>query len=372
VDHGLTSSRCIKLLAEEVQVNSPELGAKARYRFPRIQIEDTLLGEVPPNSVRVKLKYAGICGTDVHLLESDPVTGHMNSSVPALIPASGRVLGHEGCGQVVAVGSNVSRFGIGDFVSFESIYSCKACTPCRRGKFNQCANSRLMGTQFDGVFSDLADIENSMLVNISELSHSEQLLRSATCLEPAGVAFLACQNAQLGSSDRLVILGAGPIGYFSAMVGRVLFGVQRITVVEPEQFRRMHVRSWADEVYSVEEYLDSSSEFDAAIETSGDMRMLARTVGRIGPNGRLALLARTGQPLILESLDHLITNNITIIGSRGHLGGIFETLIPFVRDGRLPLSEAVTEVVSGIGGLFDRLSKAGSLKGQQCKVLCEF
>jgi (R,R)-butanediol dehydrogenase/meso-butanediol dehydrogenase/diacetyl reductase len=359
-------------MAEEAQVNSPEPGAKARYRFPRIQIENALLGEVPANSARIKLKYAGICGTDVHLLESDPVTGQMNSSVPAQIPAGGRVLGHEGCGQVVAVGSNVSHVGVGDFVSFESIYSCKVCTQCRRGKFNQCMNSRLMGTQFDGVFSDLADVENSMLVNVSELSHSEQLLRSAACLEPAGVAFLACQNAGLSSSDRLVILGAGPIGYFSAMIGRVLFGVQRIAVVEPEQFRRTHVRGWVDEVFSIEEYLDSSDDFDAAIETSGDMRMLARTVGRIGPNGRLALLARSGQPLIFDFMDHLITNNITLVGSRGHLGGILETLIPFVRDGRLPLGEAVTEIVSGIDGLFDRLSKSGSLKGEQCKVLCGF
>jgi D-xylulose reductase len=55
------------------------------------------------------MTYAGVCGTDVHLVASHPDTGYIRCSAPAKIPQEGRVIGHEGVGQVLEVGSQVKH-----------------------------------------------------------------------------------------------------------------------------------------------------------------------------------------------------------------------------------------------------------------------
>ena len=90
---------------------------------------------------------------------------------------------------------------------------------------------------------------------------------------------------------------------------------------------------------------------------------------RVGPNGRIALLARCGAPLTLRRVDHVITNNLSIIGSRGHLGGAVGRILQLYRDARLPLHEAVTEVVQGLDGLKSALSDPAALAGKHCKLL---
>jgi D-arabinose 1-dehydrogenase-like Zn-dependent alcohol dehydrogenase len=60
-----------------------------RYRHPRLELEERTLGALDPLHVRVEMLYAGICGTDLHLVQQDPGSGYVRTSAPALIPASG-------------------------------------------------------------------------------------------------------------------------------------------------------------------------------------------------------------------------------------------------------------------------------------------
>jgi threonine dehydrogenase-like Zn-dependent dehydrogenase len=77
------------------------------------------------------------------------------------------------------------------------------------------------------------------------------------------------------------------------------------------------------------------------------MENVTRTFRRLNANGRVALLARSGQPLSLDAIDYMITNAISLIGSRGHLCGAFSKVINLYQNGRLPLEEIVTNVVAG-------------------------
>ena len=97
------------------------------YRNPTVTIERREMRELHPDEIRVEMIYAGICGTHVHLVETNSETGYIRGSAPARIPPEGRVIGHEGVGRVMAIGSHVRHVKPGALVTFESIIVCHYC-----------------------------------------------------------------------------------------------------------------------------------------------------------------------------------------------------------------------------------------------------
>ena len=102
------------------------------------------------------------------------------------------------------------------------------------------------------------------------------------------------------------------------------------------------------------------------------MENVTRTFRRLNANGRVALLARSGQPLSLDAIDYMITNAISLIGSRGHLCGAFAKIINLYQNGRLPLDEIVTSVVGGPEELCRMLESPRRIFEENCKVLVKF
>jgi threonine dehydrogenase-like Zn-dependent dehydrogenase len=343
------------------------------YKNPRISVEHRELGELLSDEVRVEMIYAGVCGTDVHLVETNPDTGYIRCSAPARIPHEGRVIGHEGVGKVIEVGSHVRHVKLGDYVTFESIIVCHYCDECRRGDFNQCRNALLFGLEKDGLFGTVADVPSMLTHNVNALAKSEKGLKTAACVEPAGVAYVACQNTDLKAGDVVVVFGAGPIGLFSAMLSKVVFGASRVYTVEPVPFRRNLARKWSDEVYDIEEFFDRGpSSIDVVMEASGHMDNVRRVFRRLNANGRVALLGRSGEPLVLDAVDHMITNAVSLIGSRGHLGGAFANILSLCQNARISLDDVVTQVVSGPEKLCELLRSPEKILEENCKVLVNF
>ena len=189
-------------------------GPHQKYKDSRIIIEKRTLNELDPSFLRVKMLFAGVCGTDVHAVEHDPVTKYIKCSAPLSFPQTtpGRIIGHEGVGQVVEVGKNISHIQKGSYVSFESIVACHRCVYCRQGSFNQCENALLLGLEMDGVFGTVVDVPASLAHDISPYVQSNSDLRAFALLEPAAVAYVACENAKIAPSNKVLIFGAGPIG----------------------------------------------------------------------------------------------------------------------------------------------------------------
>lgn len=340
------------------------------YRNPRLAVEERELGDLDPDEIRVQMIYAGICGTDVHLVETNPKNGYIRCSAPAVIPDQGRVIGHEGVGKVLAIGSHVRHIQPGNYVTFESIIVCHCCEVCRRGQFNQCRQALLLGLEKDGLFGTIVDVPSMLAHDVTPMATTDGNLLAAACIEPAGVAYVACQNTQVGGGDTVVIFGAGPIGAFCAMLSKTIFGASRVHVVEPVSHRRKLAERWCDCTYNVREFFENSpTSVDVVIEASGRLDNIGGIFRRLNANGRIALLARSGMPLVLDAVDHMITNAITLIGSRGHLCGAFAKILKLHENGRIPLSEIITEVVDGPEELVAVLQSPQRFLKENCKVL---
>lgn len=342
------------------------------YRNPRITVENRQLGELRDDEIRVEVLYAGICGTDLHLVSTNPETGYVLCSAPALIDENGRIIGHEAVARVLAIGSRVRHLKPADVVTFESIITCQHCEVCRRGQFNQCLSARLLGLETDGLFANVVDIPGMLAHDVSEFAQTEKEMKAAACIEPAGVAYVACENTHIAPGDSVVVFGAGPIGAFAAMFSKLIFGASRVWVVEPGRFRRSLALRWGDEAMDVQEFFDNvPSPVDVVIEASGHTDNVRRIFRRLNPNGRVALLGRSGAPLMLDAVDHMITNAISIVGSRGHLCGAFSKIIKLAISKRIDLDQIVTEVVDGPEGVCSILAEPERI-ADNCKVLARF
>jgi threonine dehydrogenase-like Zn-dependent dehydrogenase len=206
--------------------------------------------------------------------------------------------------------------------------------------------------------------------DVTKLIKSDQDLKAMACVEPAGVAYVACMNGHIKGGDVVVIFGAGPIGLFSAMLSKIVFGASAVHVVEPTEFRRRLAQKWSDYIYDIEEFFDTGSpSVDVVIEASGCMDNIRRIFRRMNANGRMILIARSGTSLTLDAIDHMITNALSISGSRGHLGGAFGNILQLYENGRLSLDEIVTHVVEGPEGLCDLLKSPEKILRDHCKVL---
>jgi len=365
----------IRLYADEKPIPGViNPGPHQRYCNPLIKLENREIPSLGEDEIQVKMIYAGLCGTDVHLVEKNKENGYIRSSAPLSIPEhQGRRIGHEGVGRIIARGGRVKHVDVGMYVTFESIVVCHYCDVCRKGHFNQCQNARLAGLEVDGLFGNIVNVPAMLAHDITNLVKTEEDLIAMACVEPAGVAYVACQNTHIRGGDNVIIFGAGPIGIFTAMLSKMVFGASSVHLVEPVSFRRQLARQWADNVYDPTEIKENLIDnMDVVIEASGEMENINTIFRQIKPNGRVALLARSGKPLRIDAMDHMITNAISLIGSRGHLCGAFSDIMTLYRQGRIPLGSIVTHVAEGIEALKEMLENPGKIVDENCKVLAHF
>ncbi|VVE48523.1 Alcohol dehydrogenase [Pandoraea cepalis] len=193
----------------------------------QITLEDRPMPEViAPTDAIVRVSKTTICGTDLHILKGD---------VPTVEP--GRILGHEGVGEVVQTGTAVTAFKPGDRVLISCISSCGKCEACRRGMYSHCAaggwilGNRIDGTQAEYVRTPHADtslyhapvgIDDDALVMLSDIL-------------PTGFE-CGVLNGKVKPGDSVAIVGAGPIG-LAALLTAQFFTPAQLIVVDPDASR---------------------------------------------------------------------------------------------------------------------------------------
>lgn len=347
-------------------------GSESRtgWKVPRVRLESRPVPAPGVGELSIRMLRLGICGTDIHLLETNS-DGQIRCTSPFSIPTQGRVIGHEGLGIVEQVGPGLAGWQPGDFASLESIVTCGDCPACRRGHFNQCTQAALVGLQRDGLFCERVVVPARLAHQVNDLAGSPAERDGLACVEPAAVAFLACQQARLTPGDHVLVLGGGPIGYLAALLARQVFGAATVCLSEPQAFRRELARQACDRVVTPEELDRGTESFDVVIEAAGALSVIDTLLPRLRPNSRIVLLARTGTPLAITRVDEIITKAITLCGSRGHLGGAFGAVLELMRRGRLDLRQVVTRVVSGLDGLATALRDPGQIVRAECKVVAD-
>ena len=154
--------------------------------------------EVKPGEVLVRIKFASICGTDLHIFPGD---FHPRTPVP-FIP------GHEMGGRVAEVGEGVSGFKEGDKVAIDPIIWCGECPACRRKHYPACTRLKLLGVDMNGGFAEYISVPPHMLFKTSPHLPDEHVALT----EIYGIGFHANNRAVTKEGDTIAIWGAGRVG----------------------------------------------------------------------------------------------------------------------------------------------------------------
>jgi Threonine dehydrogenase and related Zn-dependent dehydrogenases len=197
-------------------------------------IEEREVPQPAKGEVRVKVKLAGICGSDSHIYR-----GH---NPFAKYP---RVIGHEFFGIIDEVGEGVDRSRIGERVSIDPVISCGCCYPCSVGRPNVCSSLTVLGVHRDGGFSQYTTVPSNNAYTIPDDICDE----FAVMIEPFTIAANATGHLKPTTDDIALIYGAGPMGLTSVQALKGVYQVKQVIVVDRIDERlAMAQKSGADKV----------------------------------------------------------------------------------------------------------------------------
>ncbi len=297
-----------------------------------------------PTDAVVQIDTTTICGTDLHILKGD---------VPAV--AEGRVLGHEGVGTVVAVGSAVRNHKVGDRVIIACISSCGVCAYCRAGTPSHCLADEgasgigwvlghlIDGTQAEYVRTPFAD--RSLYALPDGVPDDAAILLSD--ILPTGFE-MGVRYGGVKPGDTVAVVGAGPVG-LAVVATAGLQGAARIVAVDLDDNRLAKARTvgathlvssarddWREQVLA----LTDGYGVDVAVEAVGTPTTFRMCLDMVRPGGHVANVGVHGEPVELP-VDKLWPANLTItmgLVNTDSLG----MLLKLVAEDKLPVGELVT------------------------------
>ncbi len=274
-------------------------------------LEEIAEPEIGINDVLVRVHFAGICGTDVHIYEWDEWA---QRTIP--VPMA---VGHEFVGEVVAVGSNVSGFSPGNLVSGEGHVVCGRCRNCLAGRRHLCAATKGVGVNRPGAFAEYIALPMTNIWRHSPAVPEE----IAAIFDPFGNAVHTALSFPVLGED-VLITGAGPIGLMAIPVVRHA-GARHVVVTDLNPYRlelarRMGATLAVDPAQTplaeVQKKLGMTEGFDVGLEMSGNPLALREMIANMSHGGKIALL---GIPATETTVDwrRVIFNMLTIKGVYG-------------------------------------------------------
>jgi aryl-alcohol dehydrogenase len=336
------------------------LAAIARKPHEDFSIEDIEVGEIRPDEVLVEVVGVGLCHTDI-------ISRDQNIPVP--LPA---VLGHEGSGIVVQVGSEVSEVSVGDQVVM-TFLACGHCKPCSNDEPSYCAGFpelNFRGTRTDGssALSANGEMIHGNYFGQSSFARHAVAHRSNVIKVDAGTSLkylgpLGC-GIQTGAgsimrsfacekASSVVVIGGGSVG-LSAIMGAVIQQCASIVLVEPMENRR-HLALELGATHAIDPKSENMVEqlqnllpkgADYILDNTGIPAVIEQALTCLAPHGVLGILgSQTAESKISIDLTSMILRGQRIIGileGDSQPQEFIPQLAALYRAGKFPLDKLIT------------------------------
>ncbi|KAG8623968.1 hypothetical protein KVT40_008944 [Elsinoe batatas] len=289
------------------------------------------------DEVMVKIAACGVCGTDLHYHK-----GEFMAKYP-LIP------GHEAAGTVVALGSSVKSFQIGDRVAADPMHPCGSCFYCQRTQPLMCENLTGYGGNAPGGFAEYCAYPSHLLHNIGDIPFREAIL-----IEPAACALHGMERMCPRPGSRALLFGCGPTGILLAQLMR-MNGVAHLTIAslpgpKLDMARKLAI---ADDFVSISpinskeamSFLLAANPygFDIVVEATGSVAVLEQSILFVRKAGTLVVYGVYDEKAKVGwSPSRLWLHEITVLASFCSTRK-FPEVLEYLRAGRLRLDGIVTD-----------------------------
>ncbi len=239
------ASKMIKALTLDIEKDGWEGSRGFVMREVPMPVLDEKANAEDALSVILKIRYAGVCGTDRGLWNRSVFRDYVHDSL-AREKKTTRIMGHEFVGEIIEMGSMVSRLyndpdtknpvkiEVGSLASGDSHVTCGRCYQCRIGEQHVCINEGILGISMDGIFAEYVKIPAKNLWAVDESRIRPEI---AAILDPFGNAVHSTTVVDF-RGQRVAVFGCGPIGMFSILLLRSFGAVKIIAVdVNPENLK---------------------------------------------------------------------------------------------------------------------------------------
>ena len=330
------------------------VNANLVYRNPSASLETLDDPSDPgPRDVILQVGACGICGSDVHMFETDD-EGYMLLPYHLATPV---VTGHEFAGKVVALGSEVKEFQVGDLVTAEEIQWCGECDECRGGYWNQCRYIEDLGFTINGGFAEYARVNAKYCWSLNDVlaryGDEKTALEVGSMSEPVSVAYegMFTRSGGFLPGGAVAVFGGGPIGLAAVALARA-GGASRIFCVEPLDERRAlseklgatHAVDPTDvDVVELVAEETKGAGVAMAVECTGNFPAVMSTIeGTLGVGGKIAVVGMDGRPAQLNFITHQL-KAASVYGTVGHSGSWdFPNVIRLMASGQIDMHHAIT------------------------------
>jgi len=336
------------------------------WKNPKLVLEDKPKPKPGPKEVLIRVKACGICGSDIHFIETDE-EGYMIYPGLTRFPV---VIGHEFSGVVEEVGPGVQTLKPGDMVTSEEMLWCGECDACRMGYVNHCIRLNdpadleygELGFTTDGAMAEYVVVKEKYCWKIDSLLNQykseEKAYEAGSLVEPTSVAYHAIFNRAGGFKPGayVVVWGAGPIGLAAiglakaAGAGKVIsFEISPVRielakamgadyVFNPVELQKKGIVPW-EKILEV----TGGEGADLHVEAAGaPAHTLPQMQKSLAIGGKIAWIGRAPKevPIYLEIFQ---VRRAQLFGSQGHSGwGTFKNVIRLMAAGKIDMTKIIT------------------------------
>jgi 2-desacetyl-2-hydroxyethyl bacteriochlorophyllide A dehydrogenase len=259
-----------------------------------------------PGEAVLKVKYAGICGSDITVYKGD----HPTATLP-VVPC------HEILGVIDSIDAPGSGFQVGDRVTVDPLISCGVCEACRKGHTHVCKSLKLLGIHENGGFAEYTK------VSVSKMVHVPQALsdKVAALSEPFAVGYHVMHRSGIRMGDSALVIGGGPIGLVVALTARAAGA--SVVISEPNEKREALAKSFGFETINPAKEdasaaiarLTNGDGFDVVYEASGSKAGILQMTDACKIRGTMVPMSLSGKAVDFQ-LGKVSFKELTVVGSR--------------------------------------------------------
>jgi len=306
-----------------------------------IDVPEPKAGE---NEAIIKIKTAGICGSDLG--------SYLGTFSLVTYP---RIPGHELAGEIVEINANflVKKFGndrglaVGDKVTVEPLVRCENCYPCRIGRYNCCENLTVMGVHIDGGMQEYFRAPVHLVHKLPD----DMDFSKAALVEPLTIGIHSVNRSQLSEGETALILGAGPIGLVILAVAKSR-GAKVISVdllesrlEKAKQFGADYtINSSKKDVKSAVEQITNGEMANVVFEAIGARETIENTIYLVSYAGRVVMTGYAHEPAQFQEPQLITKKELDILGSRNSQND-FPNAIRFIQASEFDLTKLVTHLL---------------------------
>ncbi len=290
----------------------------------QVELVDLPVPQPSAGEVLIQVQTSGICGTDVHILRGEYLGDY------PLIP------GHEFAGVVAQVGSGVSRFQVGERVTVEPNIACDNCYNCLCNRQNFCSNWQAIGVTRPGGMAQYVLAPERAVFSIGAMPFEH-----GAFVEPLSCVLHGVERASIRLADRVVILGAGPIGILLLQSAR-LRGAERVTVLERNPARATLARDYGAQQCFTEVGALEKEGYDVVIDATGVIPLMERSIDLARRGGTVLLFGvpPAGRRMALDAFE-IFRKGLTVSSSFTSVRNSYQA-VALLQSGQVDVSALIS------------------------------